>query len=105
MNWNRKLSELETRALCCYVLDEKNGCRVVAEKTDSTFMGGEGLKQTLYSFNAYDESYEYVFIARQKGYIIDALHISSDEIEEFKTFWDQGLLTPYGHLKTEEKSK
>ena len=100
MNWDRKLSELELRALCGFVLDEKNGCKVVAEKEDSTFMD-EGLRQTLY---LYEKTGEYVFIASQKGYIMDALHIESDEIEEFKTLWDQGVLTPYGHTKSESKS-
>ena len=99
MNWNRKLSELELRALCDFVFNEKNGCKVVLEKKDPTFMD-EGLRQTLY---LYEKSGEYVFIARQKGYIIDAVHIGLSEIEEFKTLWDQGMLTPYGHVKSESK--
>ena len=99
MEWNRKLSELEMRALCNFVLDERNGCKIVLEKEDTLFMN-EGLRQTLY---VYKQSNEYVFIARQKGYIMDALHISADEIEEFKSMWEQGMLTPYGHLKTESK--
>ena len=100
MNWDRKLSELELRSLCNFVLNEDNGCKVVAEKEDPMFMG-EGLRQTLY---VYERSDEYVFISRQKGYIMDAVHIAGDEIEEFKTMWDQGQLHPYGHaLKPKDK--
>ncbi len=101
MNWDRKLSELELRALCAFIFDEKNGCKIVETREYPDFMS-EGLKQTLYVF---EKTNEYVFVARQKGYIIDAVHIVSDEIEEFKTFWNQGMLTPYGHIKSDSKSK
>ena len=49
MNWNEKLSELELRALCDFVLNQQNGCKVVAEKEDQT-LTEEGLKQTLYLY-------------------------------------------------------
>ena len=101
MNWDRKLSELELRALCDFVLNPENSCRVIAEKENPTFQD-EGLRQTLY---AYDRSNEYVFIVRQKGYIMNALHIGSDEIEVFKTLWERGLLTPYGQFTRIRKKK
>lgn len=97
MNWNRKLSELEMRAFCSFVMNQQNGCKVVAEKDDPTFKG-EGLRQTLYFF---ENSDEYIFVVEQKGYVVNVLHIGADEIAEFKTLWDQGMLTPYGHAKEE----
>ena len=81
-------------------MDKNNKCKVVYEKNDSTYMDGEGLTQTLY---VYGNSNEYVFVAKQKGYIINALHIVSDEIEEFLNYWNQGMLSSTGHLKNEGK--
>jgi len=95
MNWNRKLTELEMRALCNFVLDKDNRCTVVANKYDPKYKD-EGLDQTLYK---YERSDEYVFIVRQKGYIMNAVHIEGNEIDDFLTCWKDKKLTPYGQLK------
>ena len=94
-NFNRKLSFLELRAICDFTLTPHNCCEKISEKRDKNFMG-EGLTQTLYLFHT---SGEYIFIAKQKGYIIDAVIIASDEIDAFISLWEQGKLTPTGHLK------
>ena len=96
MNFDKKLSELEMRALCRFVMNPDNNCKIILEKSDKSFMG-EGLLQTLYFF---EDSSEYVFIAIQKGYIVDAVLIKADEIETFKSLWRQDMLTPYGHIKS-----
>ena len=99
MNWSRQLSELEMRALCNFVLNKENGCKVVEEKYDPNFMG-EGLSQKLY---VHEGSKEYVFVVSQRGYIMNMLHITSNELEEFLGYWNEGLLNPYGRIENNGK--
>ena len=91
MEWDKKLSELEMRALCNFVLDKENGCKVVADKEDP-FYNDEGLRQTLY---LYEKSNEYVFIERQRGYITNAFHLNEDEVEKFRMLWEESMPNTY----------
>lgn len=100
MNWNQKLSPLEVSALSMFVMNKRNECEIIKEEYDPTFMN-EGLFQTLYR---HPRTNEFVFVSRQKGRIMDALHIYPEEIEEFMAFWNDDKLTPYGHIKGNDKS-
>lgn len=94
-NWTRELTELELKAFCNFVLDENNNCERLDHKEYPEYLG-EGLTQTLYKF---PNTNEYVLIIRQKGYIVNALHIKSNEFEDFQKNWETGKLFPYGKLK------
>lgn len=99
--WKRELTELEIRALCDFVANPQNNFENIAQKDYPNFMQ-EGLKQILYR---YPRTKECVLIIRQKGYIMNALHIMPEEMKEFLEKWDSGELFPYGKQKQQAKEE
>ena len=102
--WKRELTELELRALCDFIGNPKNECEKIAQKDYPSYKG-EGLKQILYK---YPRTEECVLVIKQKGYIVNALHIKPQEMEDFLKKWDNSELFPYGnrqHMMKDEKTK
>ena len=56
----------------------------------------------------YPRTEECVLVFKQKGYIINALHIKPDEIKDFEEKWNSGEVFSNGkrqHMMKEEKSE
>ena len=100
-SWKKQLSNLEIIALCSYVLNPKNECVVVDSYFDYSFLD-EGLEQTLYFEPKYNE---YVFVVRQKGYIMNALLIQEPELDDFMEQWKSGKIFPYGRVEQKTARK
>lgn len=100
MKWTKPITELELRAITGYILDEKNKnkCKIIGEKENKYYMGGDGLRETLIEFEG-TKGKEYVLISRVKGYIDDIIRIEEDEIEEFKKLWESDKLGFHGEIK------
>ena len=98
--WAKRLSQFEIRAFVGYVLDAKNMCRVVKEESDPEYMD-EGLRQTLYVCPPTNDC---VFVVRQKGYIVNALYVKKNEVEEFLEYWEDERLSPYGEVLPEKRN-